>query len=284
MRRISYLFLAPIWLSSIIISLAAENSDIHDMPFKQIENRRIVMSPQDQNSKQGEQRINKATGAIYSIVSRNRTPRINPGGKVEIEIFLSGYGMPENNKLYIQWSSPYIINRKDVGILTSCIAFIEDRTTGKTQPAAGNKFADSPDNPPLRLLPTGATIILNRGYFSDDPVFSKDKGASKSKLVPIMAESSWDDLPPLYLKLNTAKDAPSGDYDISFIFTYGDSQNLLQDYKLVQFHITSWWERNQGWVVPIGVVIAFFSFINAAFGPNTIRGILSSILKIIGLK
>jgi hypothetical protein len=53
----------------------------------------------------------------YRLVSRNRTPTVSPGGTVEIEMFLSGYGVPEKNKLHIQWSSPHVIDKKNPGSL-----------------------------------------------------------------------------------------------------------------------------------------------------------------------
>jgi len=215
------------------------------------------------SSVQGAQQPIKPSSAIYSIVTRNRTPRINPGGKVEIEIFLSGHGVPDKNKLYIQWSSPYIIDKRDPGNAIFCLGSIDDKT-GKASKAL---------DPPWPIRKTGIIISLNKLVFKEMPslVRVKDKEAIETGLRPVISEYAWNERterfdPPILLTVNIAEDAPSGDYDISFTFTYGSEQNLSQDYKSVPFHITSWWERNQGWVTPIGVSIAFISLLIATIG------------------
>jgi len=201
--------------------------------------------------------------AIYSIVTRNRSPRVNPGGKVEIEIFLSGHGVPDKNKLNIQWSSPYIINKKDPGNVILCLGSIDDKT-GKP-----SKTLELPR--PIDKI--GMIISLNKLVFKEMPSLARkgDKEAIETELRPVVSEYAWNETtggfdPPILLKVNIAEDVPQGDYDISFTFTYGNEQNLSQDHKSVQFHITSWWERNQGWVTPIGVSIAFISLLIATIG------------------
>lgn len=261
MIRISFLPIASILLLSIATSCEEAKSDSYEESFRQIENRRIVMNQQNENSKQGDLQAIRASGAVYSIVTRNRTPWINPGGKVEIEVFLSGHGMPEKNKLFIGWSSPYIIDEKDAGVVTSCIGFAVDKVTGKTQPVAGKPHLRT-----HKITPDNIIIILNKGYFSEMPLQPEDKEASESEIPRAMSEYTWDNEPPILLSINTTKDAPPGDYNITFAFTYGNEQSLLQDYQAVQFHITSRWERIQGWVVPIGIIIAFVSLLITAFG------------------
>lgn len=105
---------------------------------------------------------------------------------------------------------------------------------------------------------------MNKGYFLQTPS-RPYKEPSISELNRVMSESVWENEPPILLSINISKDAPSGDNDITFAFTYGDEQNLKQDFKTVPFHITSKWERNQGWVLSVGVAIAFFSLLIIAF-------------------
>lgn len=80
------------------------------------------MNPQNEKLNQKIQQNNDTSNAVYSIVTCNRTPKVNPGEKLEIEIFLSGYGIPEKNKLSIKWSSPYVIDKKNPGFFSYCIA------------------------------------------------------------------------------------------------------------------------------------------------------------------
>ncbi len=212
------------------------------------------------NSNKG-QKTSGSNNIIYSIVTRNRTPKVKPGGKVEIEVFLSGYGMPKKNKLNIQYSSPYIINKEDSGNLSSVIAFYNDNNTGEAKPVSGKKYKKG-----HKLDHIGACVIINKGYFLKVPREPREGEVAKSEINRVMSENSWDNEPPLLLSLNISRDAPPGDYDITFILTYGDEQNLLQDYKSVPFHITSWWERNQGWIGFVGVTIALISLLISAVG------------------
>lgn len=195
---------------------------------------------------------------VYSLILRNRTPIVNPGETVNIEVYLSGYGIPEKNKLDIKWSSPYVVHDKNPGTVTYCIKLATDKTTGKSQPVTGNQFLES-----LNLESVGIDAILNQGFFFNNPTVAE---VDKSGFCPVVSENQWDKNPPLLLSLNTARNALSGDYDITFTFTYGSEQNIHQDYKLTQFHITSRWERNQAWITISATIVAFLALIATAIG------------------
>jgi hypothetical protein len=200
------------------------------------------------------------TKAKYTIVTRNRTPTIKPGEIAEIEIFLSGYGTPEANKLYIQLSSPSVLNDIEPGALTSCIGLAKNQE-GRIFAVSGKSHLQT-----FKLTKSGATIILNKGNFYRHGVKTDAPDYAISEVGRVMAENIWDDEPPLLLRMNTSKKARSGDYDVTFTFTYGKEESLWQDYKTVGLHIKSRWERNQGWVVPIGVIFGFLSLIITAIG------------------
>jgi len=201
----------------------------------------------------------KEDGVVYSIVTRNRNPRVHPGGKIEVEVFLSGHGVPEKNKLFVQMSSPYILNQNNVGVVISSIGCASNNVTGELRPVSGGQHVQTRE-----LTPTTLIAILNKGYFLEIPVEVAGKPSNDWEIGRVMSEYLWDGHPPLLLSINTAKEAPPGDYEITFTFTYGNSQNLLQDYKAVQFHITSWWERHQALIAGIGLFIALASLVLTA--------------------
>lgn len=204
--------------------------------------------------------------SVYSLIARARTPIVNPGDAVEIELFLSGYGMPEKHKLNIMWSSPYIIEEDNPGVVSYNIGHkVNPDNENEIMPAF--KYFEYP------LPYHGVVGYLNKAYFLDL------KEAQKREYIPqVISESAYfdiknqkpsDALPPLLIRLNTSKDASPGDYEVTFAFTYGNEERLLQDYKSVQFHIRNKFEKNQGWIIPlsiIGVGIAFVSLVIAAFG------------------
>jgi len=157
--------------------------------------------------------------------------------------------------LDIKWSSPYVINSKDPGVLTYCIKLATDKVTGKSQPVTGKPYLQ-----PCPLTPIGMDVNLTFAYFMDNP---RVKGIP-SGFNFIVSENEWDENPPILLSLNTDEHAPSGDYNITFTFTYGDNQKVLQDYKTTQFHVTNWWERSQTWIQISAVAIALISLMVAA--------------------
>jgi hypothetical protein len=183
---------------------------------------------------------------------------VRPGGPIEIEAFLSGFGIPPQNKLFIQWSSPYIVDKNNPGSYTVNIATATDKVTGKVQlGGTGKHFLHTE-----KVDAYGITIHFTQGYFFANPKVTHT--APSLALQQGVSEVEWDSEPPLLLKINTNQHAPSGDYDITFAFTYGDAQHLLQDFKTASFHITSWWERNQVWIETVVGVIALVSLVITA--------------------
>jgi hypothetical protein len=191
---------------------------------------------------------------IYNLVLRNKKPILNAGQTVEVEIYISGYGTPQKNKLHIQWSSGRIINTKRPGVLEVWLTGRTHIKTGLIVPIRLEKPQETP------LDATGVTIRLAPHNFL---VPLQESQLEDFALGRVATEVMWDDKPPFLLKLNTSTNVPSGDYQITFTFTYGNAYYLLQDSKVVQFHIRNWVESH-GWVVPAGYSIAFLSLLITA--------------------
>jgi len=197
-----------------------------------------------------------ATEAVYSIDAHVRDPEINPGQAVEIEIYLSGYGVPAKNKLVMYWSSPRVINEDDPGNITTIIKNYDINTGILTL-----GLTDIPLKRSGNISGSvGQGFVLNVGFFAH-PMGIIPTPFPESGFKSVMGEWNWNGYPPILVKLNTRQDAPSGDCQVSLIFTYGNETHLKQDFKVVEFHIRSGWERWQErwqkWAIGFGVVIAF---------------------------
>ena len=180
-----------------------------------------------------------ATEAIYSIDAHVRHPEINPGQAVEIEVYLSGYGIPEKTKLMIIWSSPYVIDENDPGKITYLKGY--DISGGNFTVL----FADIPLNVGNITGTSGAWLVPSLATFEPAVALLPKDFPEDIGLKMVMGETNWNGNPPILVKLNTRKGASAGDYQVKFTFTYGDETNLKQDFKTVEFHVTSYWERNQ---------------------------------------
>jgi hypothetical protein len=174
----------------------------------------------------------------YSIVVNTLTPYVKPGDTIKIQLYVSGYGTPVKNKLSIFWSSPEVINKSDPGSYTYSI----------DAGGAGASYVKT-----LKLNKDGMYANLSTSFFTDNPLA---KIEANSGLPVVLGECIWDEYPPFQLLLNTSKKAPSGDYNVSFIFSYTDLQNnIFQDDKVAQFHVSSYWERTQlSWAIAGGII------------------------------
>lgn len=174
---------------------------------------------------------------VLSLVIRNITPTIKPSDTIEIQIFISGHGIPSKNKLNTFWSSPHIIDEEKPGTI---------------QLGGGD---------PIGIDPVGNITVLPRFLFSTSAIA---KPPPEYGFPLIASETSLFGNYLIRLKLNTSKTAPPGDYDITFIFTYGDELNTYQDYKTTSFHISSWWKRVQLWFQIAAISVALISLVMAA--------------------
>jgi len=207
----------------------------------------------------------KAKEPCYSIIARSRKYNISPGNRIEIDIYITGLGIPDNNKLYAVFSSPDVIDNSIMGTLKSCIKLGLDKLKDKDTifPLSGNKYFETHE-----LDTNGTTIHLNKGYFlpvpkSAKPVGSEEKLGSEGQdfMEVIMAEKQFDGYDPISLSLPTLKTAKSGDYEIYFTLTYEYQNVIKQASHKTQFHITSWWDRNQAKVVIASAIVAVAAFV-----------------------
>jgi hypothetical protein len=200
--------------------------------------------------------------AIYSLVLRNKTPKLNPGETVQVEIYLSGYGIPARNKLHIQWSSDDVVDNNQPGVIQAWLGSRIHEATKRKIPFKLVKPEEARIVLEGRPHSGGLTIHLGSGTFLRPVQVLEPKNDEFER---VACELMWDGKPPLLLNLKTSSDAPSGDYEIAFTFTYADGQGLFQDRRTVQFHIRDWQERNT-WIVPSAFIIAFLSLLVTAIG------------------
>lgn len=206
-----------------------------------------------------------ATEAVYSITAHVRNPTVNPGETIEIEVYLSGHGVPAKNKLTMIWSSPYVIDENDPGTVITTIKDYkintEELILGLTEhplKRAGNISGGS-----------GEAIVLNLGHFAH-PVDLLPKPFPEIGFKGVMGEWNWNGEPPILVKLNTSTNALDGDYQVAFTFTYGYEDNPKQAFRVVDFHVRSsweWWQEQwQKWAIGGGVSIALVSLLVTAAG------------------
>jgi hypothetical protein len=167
--------------------------------------------------------IGNALEAIYSIDARLTDAEIVGSDTLHLNIFLAGWGIPDYNKLYINWTAPNVLKKDKLGNLGSYSLLWGP---------PGNLTSD----------------------FLDSAYFTLPKEAFSMRLPPIgdngigltYIESDQNNgTAPIVFNMNTLNHAHSGDYHVEVTFTYGNQTNLKQASARVEFHVMSAWERNQ---------------------------------------
>jgi len=173
----------------------------------------------------------------YEIIPKLITPSIKGGETVEIELFMSGYGKVIKNKLNVTFSSKKMFDMTNPSFAEYNIVFAVNEKTGEKFP-----FADKTTYSKINLDPTGATINLNEGFFSDVESENNLK-MSKVGFPQIMPERVFERQPPFRFSFNTNKDTPAGNYDIDFVLTYSDGDEITTNHKKVTIHVKSFLEK-----------------------------------------
>ena len=184
----------------------------------------------------------------YIVLPRVRTPSVNPGDNIDIELFLTGYGVPQRNKLYIAYSSQLIDASNPIRIQSS-IAVASDGK-GEKRALTGTEVLQVND-----LDIAGCTMNLNKGYFMDRP----QEKVPADGIPQLTSEVTWDGHPPLLLMLRASQRAPAGDYDIHFALSYSDDAGMEISMARAIVHVRDWWERHRGQATVTAIVIALLS-------------------------
>jgi len=188
----------------------------------------------------------------YSVVARARSHRIKGGDDITIDIHLTGIGIPDANKFIFLWSSPNVIDSSKEGDCVWCTRVLEKiGDKDMAFPLAGEAYLEH-----LKLDATGTMLHLHKGFFLPWPMLPPPKG-TQPDLPIIVAERDSQGHCPISISLKTLKTAEPGDYTVDLVFTYKHQNIVKQASDKVDFHITSWWDRNQSWIITAGSVIAF---------------------------
>jgi len=209
---------------------------------------------------------------LYSVVTRPRKYNVKRGDNIEIDIYLTGLGVPDTSKLFILFSSPNIIDFSIPGIATTCVKYSPKKLNGKDTiiPVAGEKYVDRHE-----VDPNGLTFRSLEGFFLPVPKFPVTN--EEQLLMPeVMAEKQFDGYDPISISLKTLSKAKPGDYEINTTLTYEYQNIIKQASNKVKFRITNWWDRNQWWVITSGSIIAFIllvlTVVNIWFPIGAARG------------
>ena len=169
----------------------------------------------------------------YSITIVNYgSYTVDPKEPFSLETFISGYGEIRASKIII-----YFGNVAELKEMFICNELVEE---GLDKPGD----AIMTYVPPLNLFYT-----INN---ANPLILRSEVGCSEGK-TPLKFNFE-------VLEQNFREEKIVGDYKMDFIFTYtNNGKEWYTSKENVIIHVRSGWERNQWWIITIGVVIAFLA-------------------------
>lgn len=168
----------------------------------------------------------------YRIVPSLRNPKIEPGDTIELDLFVSGYGMPKLNRLSIFGSIEEIFEVKEdsIRIIPNVSGVIEAGDIDSLVRGPPSRELGFVDKRSFNGFPVSTP--LPRIVFADEPGLQGDKKDYSPHAYPnVVGESFVYNGPALRVEIDT-KDADwysrswySGEYPIQIVFMYGDDKN-----------------------------------------------------------
>jgi hypothetical protein len=189
---------------------------------------------------------NASKPGAYELVIRINNAEVAPDDKIELEVYITGYGYIDGAKIAF-YPPPYIIDTEwstwtyDFGLLPNGLyGFGTAEQSFKTSVGAV-----------LAISPAGfkADRWSAPSLFFDTDYDPNDLGG-----VSQIATETLTSKAPVEFKLQTQKKIPSGTYELHFYLTYFNGQEWKIDSKRVPLTVPNWFKRNEGITWTVGVL------------------------------
>jgi len=187
----------------------------------------------------------------YSVVITSEKPAVNPNESLNFMIYITGGGEPPSeSKIAVYTDGSYNITRiwiKDSSTIipisdSTLLCYVKDPSNAEPLELDTRSFIYAP-------LPR----YLFDVYYSPNPeIFAEIEGMVKFGIIEY--------------EVFIPKDIRPGDHETHVVFSYNDSTKWHTEQATFKFHVNTWYERNQSWLVGTSaisaVVVVFGSGIN----------------------
>lgn len=169
----------------------------------------------------------------YRIVPSLRNPKIEPGDTIELDLFISGYGMPELSRLTIFGSVENIFEIKEdsIRVIPNVSGAVEDGDVNELVRGPPAKSLGLVDEQSFEGFPVSTPIPPV--VFVDDPGIPGDEKSYAPHSYPnVVGEAFVFDGASLRIEIDTkgaewySSSWYSGEYPIQFVLLYGDETNM----------------------------------------------------------
>ena len=144
----------------------------------------------------------------YTIIPVNKTPKIDPGDTIAIDLFLSGGGVPEKSIIYVNYNNS-LVNSNDTGEIRAFVSEGRNTETGQKVPLTGEEQKNAS---PIKLPATKVDL-------PDTMFYPEPPGEPGNITHPLASESGHESHSPIEIRMNTSECSP-GDYYVTVVFNY----------------------------------------------------------------
>lgn len=169
----------------------------------------------------------------YSTIAVNRTPTIDPGDTIEIDLYWSGNGVPDKNRLYLNYNRN-LVNKDNTGEIRTFVKKAVDTDTGEVFPVSGTEHMQKSE---LEIPGTEIGFV--------ETLFHPDSQARPDHMLSgVISESDHEGHSPVEVRINTAK-CPPGEYSVAAVFNYQINDIIKQDRVDIDIHVNTWSETHR---------------------------------------
>lgn len=177
----------------------------------------------------------------YSLIVIPKMVSVNRGDKIEIRVYVAGLGAIKNNKLQV-FAPRELSNSGIVGTIIVCATNINTNITAPEFYETNTTVFDQAISfSPCNFMHANITY---EGYTA--PVIISERNF-------IFREKTYS---PMYIIINTARNAVPGDHIIELVFTYTDGTKWYQDKEMISVHVNNPVEENRTYLL---IILALFS-------------------------
>lgn len=181
----------------------------------------------------------------YDLAIRVSQPIVDPGDKLQVEVYISGYGVVQAAKVAF-YPSPQVFDLDpNRSMMTTGIKRYDDGRMGW-------------GGTPVKFDPTGGVLTLSGGFVSENnpswqrPTWFCDANERQVNHYQIATEVKHPQgTSPVCLDLTVHNDATPGPHSIHFVLTYFDGQTWKTASKNADFTIRNFYQRHE---IPVWIL------------------------------
>lgn len=209
----------------------------------------------------------------YEIIPILRTPEINSGDNVIIDIYWTGYGIPDESKVQILHSG--LSTKDDVEVQ---MASIFKKIDGKFIDLVGGDAIRSislhADNAIVFPLDKNlffpehknTSNITKIDYNSEDVIKSEEISLILNSEIPHYKDEMEDsEYPPIRIKIPTTKEQSSGNIRISTTLTYTYNNKTYTSKDFVNLTVRNWVQKHRMSIKWIGIIVGILTLLITIF-------------------